>query len=167
MYYVHLIDVGLFQSLGFSSQISFFLNHFVCHKRFPLSPTKICLLWEENLLKHKDDIEFKNANDVLTERTPLCVVHLDILKNSDYIISHGHSSRKWIMLRNSQRWACKDSSTSIASPPPAPLCICSSEIYFSMGKKKHLRSLEPGEWDGFWAPLSLPTLTSLSVVSYL
>lgn len=112
MYYVHLIVVGLFQSVGFSSQMSIFLNQFVCHKRFPLSPTKICLLWEQSLLKHKDDIEFKNANDVVTERTPSCVVHLDILKSTDCIVSHGCGSRKWIMLRNCQRWACKDSPTS-------------------------------------------------------
>lgn len=87
--------------------MSTLLNHSVCHKRFPLSPTKLCLLWEEILLKRKDDMEFKNVNDVVTKRTPSCLVHLDISKSSDCIPSHGCSSRKWIMLRNGQRWACK------------------------------------------------------------
>lgn len=74
--------------------MSILLNHSVCHKIFPLSPTKICLLWEEILLKHKDDIEFKNVNDVVMKRTPSCLVHLDISKISDYIASHGCGSRK-------------------------------------------------------------------------
>lgn len=46
---------------------------------------------------------------------------------------------------------------------PLPPCTHYSEMCFSVGK----RSLEPGEWDGFWGPLSIPTLSSLSLVSYL
>lgn len=53
---------------------------------------------------------------------------------------------------------------SFACPPP--LCICSSKICFFYEKKT---SEEFGAWgsDGFWGPLSIPTFTSLSVVSYL
>lgn len=114
--------------------MSILLNCSVCHKRFPLSPTKICLLWEEILLKHQDDIEFKNVDDVVTKRTPSCLVHLDISKSSDCIASHGWGSRKWIMLGNGQRWACKDSPISF---PPVLLpfhlavivlkCVCLRE----------------------------------------
>ena len=53
-------------------------------------------------------------NDVVTVRTPSCVVHLDISTSTDCILSHRHGSRKWIMLSNSQRWACKDSPTFFA-----------------------------------------------------
>lgn len=139
--------------------MSILLNRSVCCKRFPLSPTKICLLWEEILLKHKDDIEFKNVNDVVTKRTPSCLVHWDISKSSDCIASHGCGSRKWIMLRNGRRWACKHSPISCISPLPP--CIHHSKMCFSVGK----RSLEPGEWGGFWGPQSIPTLPSLSVFS--
>lgn len=100
----------------------------------------------------------KNVHEVVTERTPSCFVHLDISKSSDCIISHGRGSRKWIMLRDGQRSACKGSPTSFT--PSLPLCICSSKISFSR-HKIHLKHLEPGEWDGLWEPLSFPTFTLL------
>lgn len=72
----------------------------------------------------------------------------------------------WMQLQemnNAEEWAEMSLQTlphllpSCASPLPPSIHY--SKVCFSVGK----RSLEPGQWGGFWGALSIPTLAPLSV----